>query len=207
MSSNYSSISPLALSLPPIYQALDEMMNGSSISVHRPLEYLDTFMNIGKRFYETNLWAVAFQWDRRAFCSNLEINEDDRTCISKTSLLSFKSTYGTMSLIPGFRYYYEVKFLKGSNFKIGVAKSRRHLDIAFSDTEDGWAYYSNGQLRHNSKGDGPMYGDSFKGKDVIGVYIDLIDVSSSLINSEIRESFFSQRMGRNSEMLSETTSF
>lgn len=57
---------------------------------------------------------------------------------------SFKSVYGTMPLMPGFRYYFEVKFLKGSNFKIGVSKTRRNADIAFSDTEDGWAYYSNG---------------------------------------------------------------
>ena len=68
---------------------------------------------------------------------------------------SFKTVYGNYPLSPGFRYYFEIKLLKGSNFKIGVSKSIRCLDYAFSDTEDGWAYYSNGQLRHNSKGDGP----------------------------------------------------
>ena len=78
--------------------------------------------------------------------------------------------------MPGFRYYFEVKFIKGSNFKIGVSKTRRNREIAFSDTEDGWAYYSNGQLRHNSKGEGLKYGDIFRGKDTIGVYVDLIEV-------------------------------
>lgn len=89
---------------------------------------------------------------------------------------SFKTAYGNIGLAPGFRYYFEVKFLKGSNFKLGVSRSRHNLDIAFSDDADGWAYYSNGQLRHNSKGDGPKYGEIFRGKDSVGVYIDLIDV-------------------------------
>ena len=107
---------------------------------------------------------------------NLDISEDERTCTSKTSMHSFKTCYGNTTLIPGFRYYFEVKFIKGSNFKIGVSKSKRNREIAFSDTEDGWAYYSNGQLRHNSKGEGQKYGEIFRGKDTIGVYVDLIEV-------------------------------
>ena len=100
---------------------------------------------------------------------------------------SSKSCFGNTPLIPGFRYYFEVKFLKGSNFKIGVSKSKRNTEIAFSDTEDGWAYYSNGQLRHNSKGDGAKYGSIFWGKDVIGVYVDLIEVSACIFISSLRE--------------------
>ena len=69
---------------------------------------------------------------------------EERTCSSKTSMNSFKSVYGNTPLLPGSRYFFEVKFLKGSNFKIGISKTRRHLDIAFSDTNDGWSYYSNG---------------------------------------------------------------
>jgi hypothetical protein len=76
-----------------------------------------------------------------------------------------------------------VKFLKGSNFKIGVSRSKRSKEIAFSDTEDGWAYYSNGQLRHNSKGEGQKYGEIFRGKDTIGVYIDLIEVIFQTLTS------------------------
>jgi hypothetical protein len=57
---------------------------------------------------------------------------------------SFKTTYGNEALTPGFRYYFQIKILKGSNFKVGVSKSRRILDGAFSDIEDGYAYYSNG---------------------------------------------------------------
>jgi hypothetical protein len=46
----------------------------------------------------------------------------------------------------GNRYYFEIKCVKGSNFKIGIAESagRSDPDVAFSDTEYGWAYYSNG---------------------------------------------------------------
>ena len=67
---------------------------------------------------------------------------------------SFKTVYGNTPLSPGFRYFFEIKFLKGSNFKVGVSKTRRQLDNAFCDTDEGWGYYSNGQLRHNSKGEG-----------------------------------------------------
>lgn len=83
--------------------------------------------------------------------------------------------------MPGSRYYFEVKFLKGSNFKIGVCSTRRNTDIAFSDTEEGWAYFSLGQLRHNSKGLGLKYGQRFKENDVVGVYVDLIEVCSILV--------------------------
>lgn len=61
-----------------------------------------------------------------------------------SSMHSFKTAYGTQAMTPGHKYYFEVKILKGSNFKLGVCKSRRILDFAFSDTEEGWAYYSNG---------------------------------------------------------------
>ena len=88
--------------------------------------------------------------------------------------------------MPGMRYYFEVKFLKGSNFKVGISKTRRNLDIAFSDTEDGWAYYSNGQLRHNSKGDGPQYGEIYRGKDTVGVFVDLVDVSHHYLSNLFR---------------------
>ena len=138
-----SSNSSSSMSLPPIYSSLEEILSGDSpIIVERSQDYLDSFNNIGKNALNLNI--LAFQWDTRNICSNLDLNYEERTCTSKTSMHSFKSTYGNISLYPGFRYYYEVKFLKGSNFKIGVSRSRRILDIAFSDTADGWAYYSNG---------------------------------------------------------------
>lgn len=76
--------------------------------------------------------------------SNLEIDVEERTCTSKTSMHSFKTVYGNTPLLPGSRYYFEVKFLKGSNFKIGISKGKRNFDVAFSDSNEGWGYYSNG---------------------------------------------------------------
>lgn len=55
------------------------------------------------------------------------------------------------------------------------------LDAAFSDSEDGWAYYSGGQLRHGSKGEGSKYGEAFSANDVIGVYLDLKDVITACL--------------------------
>ena len=91
---------------------------------------------------------------------------------------SFKTTYGTEPLAVGFRYHFAVRIVKGNNFKIGISLSRSVLDAAFSDTEDGWAYYSGGSLRHGSKGEGPEYGEAFQAHDIIGVYVDLVEVRS-----------------------------
>lgn len=75
--------------------------------------------------------------------SNLDINMDnERVCTSRTSLNSYKSTYGNTILARGFRYYFAIKIVKGSNFKIGISRSRAELDIAFSDIKDGWGYFS-----------------------------------------------------------------
>ncbi len=68
-----------------------------------------------------------------------------------------------------------------------MCKNLSNFDFAFSDTNDGWAYYSTGQLRHNSKGEGPKYGESYRAKDTIGVYVDLIDVNSLTLNSTDRD--------------------
>lgn len=50
---------------------------------------------------------------------------------------SFKTAFGTQSLSVGQRYYFEIKCVKGSNFKIGIAESEARLDpdVAFSDSD------------------------------------------------------------------------
>jgi hypothetical protein len=68
--------------------------------------------------------------------------------------------------------------MKGSNFKIGVSTSREVLDAAFSDYCEGWAYYSNGSLRNGSKTEGSQYGESFTTDDIIGTFVDLVEVST-----------------------------
>jgi len=109
--------------------------------------------------------------------SDEELRHDSRLCTSKTSLHSFKCAFGTEPFEPNCRYYFEVKLLKGTNFKIGIAESqcRDEPDVAFSDGTKGYAYYSNGQLRHNSKGSGQIYGETFRCKDTIGCYVDLVE--------------------------------
>ena len=46
---------------------------------------------------------------------------------------------------------------------------------AFSDSERGWAIY-NGELRHNSNSSGSKYGSTYKNGDVIGVFVDMVEV-------------------------------
>ena len=48
--------------------------------------------------------------------------------------------------------YFEITIKNGSKgFKVGVSKSQDiDLDKSFSDYETGYAFFSKGQLRHNS---------------------------------------------------------
>ena len=80
-------------------------------------------------------------------------------------------------MYPDHRYYFELKCVKGNNFKFGIATdaAKSDPDQAFCDSAEGYAYFSTGQLRHASKGHGPSYGDKFKQDDVIGVYVDLAE--------------------------------
>ena len=127
--------------------------------------YLDTFNRI------------FFTWDRQFKSQNMTLSEDSLhvTCEQEGSVSQFKSVLGSERLRPGDRYFFEVKLTHGSNFKIGIATRKSDLEMAFSDKEHGWAYYSSGFLRHNSGGDGPSYGQSYGTGSTIGVYVDLID--------------------------------
>ena len=78
-------------------------------------------------------------------------------------------------MIPGNRYYLEIKIIKGNLIKIGISKCIESLEEAFCDTEKGWAIY-NGELRHNSNSTGPKYGTAIKVDDTIGIMFDTIEV-------------------------------
>ena len=81
-------------------------------------------------------------------------------------------------MLPGGRYFFKVQLLHGCNFKIGICKTNRVTEIAFCDSNDGYAYYSAGQLRNGSKTCGKKYGKAYKGtddQDIVGVYVDLIE--------------------------------
>ncbi len=59
---------------------------------------------------------------------------------------------------------------------MGISKKDIDYNLAFSDTDKGWAYYSSGYLRHQSGGSGPAYGESYKENDIIGIFLDLVGV-------------------------------
>ncbi len=49
-------------------------------------------------------------------------------------------------------------------------------------------------MRHNSKLEGPQYGESFTAEDVIGTFVDLVEVSIYSLVEASRGDFSSQRM-------------
>mgnify|MGYP003913597945 CR=1 FL=1 len=132
-------------------------------------EYLESFQH-----------TVLF-WDSENASQYLSLDNeyfDARVATSTTSEHSFKTVFAAEPFEQGDRYYFEIKFMKGCNFKIGVGSNRRQTDVAFCYSPDGFGYYSAGQLRNGSKTTGAKYGECFRGtkdQDVVGVYVDLID--------------------------------
>mmetsp|Transcript_24082 Transcript_24082/g.27273 ORF Transcript_24082/g.27273 Transcript_24082/m.27273 type:complete len:179 (+) Transcript_24082:194-730(+) len=118
---------------------------------------------------------TVFSWDPDMKSDKLQLDSTTKVlkCIDGSG--SFKTCLGALKMLPGRRYYFELKITHGSYFKIGVTKSKESLDKAFSDFKTGWAYYKTGQLRNNSNGSGPNYGENFGQGDTIGVFLDTID--------------------------------
>lgn len=67
--------------------------------------------------------------------------------------------------MSGDRYYFEVQFLKGCNFKIGVSSNKDKVEVAFCDAPEGFGFYSAGQLRNGSKTTGAKYGKIYRGQN------------------------------------------
>jgi hypothetical protein len=96
--------------------------------------YLDSFMHI------------AVTWDQRFTSKNLKIHDtyDTRAASCIESKETFKTTYSSEALEPNDRYFFQVKLLRGCNFKIGVSKNRHDPEVAFCDSSDGFGFYSAG---------------------------------------------------------------
>lgn len=89
---------------------------------------------------------IAFDWFSSS--KRLKLEGPNAKCLH--SIGPFKSAYGEFDLIPGGIYSWQIEVVRGTNFKIGIAKKKDELvcDKAFSDDQDGYAFYSYGQLRN-----------------------------------------------------------
>ena len=137
--------------------------------------------------YLSSFECINFSWDKSSLSKHLELHMSmpqlcaevetcmtGKVCRATNQEHCFKSAFGTEVLEPHHRYYFQIKCVRGTNFKIGIATelAKQEPNKAFSDTDQGFAFYSTGQLRHASKGLGPDYGEKFQHDDVIGVYVD-----------------------------------
>jgi len=71
------------------------------------------------------------------------------TTITVNNPSGFKTVLGDTPMLEGQNYFFQVKVEKGGFVKLGVSTRDTPLDMAFCDTEFGWALY-NGELRHHS---------------------------------------------------------
>lgn len=95
-----------------------------------------TIANEGDRslVYLTSFDKIYTGWDKTCLSDHLELRPsiqqicmeqldegDGRICRAINQEHCFKSAFGTEALLPGHRYYFEIKCVKGTNFKIGIA--------------------------------------------------------------------------------------
>ena len=139
--------------------------------------------------YLNSFERISFEWDTTCRSSHLEqlqsvsqlcaqlVEPTGKVVRATNNEHCFKSAFGTEELLPSHRYCFAIKCIRGTNFKFGIAteQAKKTPNNAFSDTDQGFAYFSTGSLRHASKGSGVLYGDKFRQDDVIGVYVDLVD--------------------------------
>ena len=74
-----------------------------------------------------------------------------------TSVGPYKNNYADVVLEKNNVYYWEIKIIKGNYFKIGIMKASALADFkgkAFSDSPNGYAYFSTGKLRNGSNNTG-----------------------------------------------------
>lgn len=85
---------------------------------------------------------------------------------------TYKNSYGDLLMEKNQIYYWEVKIIQGTYFKIGIIKED-HIDQikkkAFSDIPEGYAYFSIGQLRNGSNTTGTAFGSGYGPGDTIKV--------------------------------------
>ena len=105
--------------------------------------------------YLSQFTFYAYNFDASAKSDNLKVFEADEpsggVVLSQTSLNSFKTIYADQPFPRGTRNYFEIRFLHGCNFKVGVSLSNDVVENAFCDSSDGYGLYSAGCLRNGSK--------------------------------------------------------
>lgn len=122
-----------------------------------------------------NQHFLYLNWDPKHANARLKFNEDSRSSIEVvTSVGPYKNNYADIVLEKNSVYYWEIKIIKGNYFKIGVMKTSALSDFkgkAFSDSPQGYAYFSTGKLRNGSNTAGVDFNGSigYGPGDTVGV--------------------------------------
>lgn len=108
--------------------------------------------------YLSSFERIITEWDTESLSDHLElyesvkqlcaetVNPTGRVCRSKNSEHCFKTAFGKEAMEPYHRYLFEIKIVKGNNFKLGIAieEAKKTPNQAPSDTEHGYAFFSTG---------------------------------------------------------------
>ena len=124
-----------------------------------------------KQYFRYLDWDHQLDNDSRKY---MKFYEDAQSTVEvTTSVGPYKNNYAKMLLEKNSVYYWEVKIIKGTYFKIGIIKHTTLLDgfkgNAFSDCLDGYAYYSPGKLRNGSNSTGIDFDNGYGPGDIVKV--------------------------------------
>ena len=119
---------------------------------------------------------VYLNWKTNGANPSLKFFDDQYSTVEvTTSTGPYKNLYADIVIQKGDIYYWEIKIVRGTNFKIGVFKESAIAGFkgrAFSDNASGYAFYSTGHLRNGSNKTGEAYLTGYGPGDTVGVLFD-----------------------------------
>jgi len=147
-------------------------------------------------------------WEESLLIEDLSELEDSKKTVRLRSRGNhiFVSFFSSQSLQRNAYNYFEVAYqipdsprvFKDDQIKIGVtADPSNKVSRAFSDHEEGWAFYGySGQLRNHSGSGGSQYSRKTTQQDVIGVFVDTKHgkISFSLNGEDLGPAFESEKL-------------
>ena len=118
---------------------------------------------------------IEFIWEKDLIPSKIQISSDYRQLLLNESEFKYRNVYGNTGFCAGVHYWeIIIDSLTQNDIKIGISKTRNvDLQGAFSDVEDGYAYFGMGELRHASDSTGSKYGKPFLKYSHVGVFLDM----------------------------------
>ena len=117
-----------------------------------------------------------FNWDKTRCSKAIDFKSNNKDMFLKVKDNFFRTVIGDKAMHGGV-YYWEIwsKSMTQRHLKIGVTSKRDYpIDsYGFSDFQEGFAFFGNGELRHNSNQTGEKYGTQVMKQGSVGCFLNM----------------------------------